>query len=176
MNTEERSYLRVRVTGLKVFFNCIEQGKNNSLYVNFAETPSPFASDSLEERSPFQDFVTARLQRIETKLDFLIRQLQKERYGKPYDFEATVLDISGGGFSMSTSVTCGIGTLLDLCLFPEHGSLPSLYALGKARSIDKQGDRHLVGVQFVAISEEDREMLLRTIFQLERRQKRGWYS
>ncbi len=174
MNTEERSYLRVQVAGLKVFFNCIEQGENNSLYVNFAERPSPFASDSLEERNPFQDFVAARLQRIETKLDFLIRQLQKQSYGKPYDFEATVRDISGGGFSMSTSVTCGIGTLLDLCLFPEHGNLPSFYALGKAQWIDKQEDQLLVGVEFVAISEEDREMLLRTIFQLDRRQKRGY--
>lgn len=171
--TKERNFLRIQVSGLKAYFNFVEENESRSLFLNFREKKASFSGEAFEERSPFQDFVISHLQRLENKIDVLIRYLQKERYGKPYQFEASVLDISGGGLRLSTSADCVPGTLMDLCIFPEYGNSPSFYAIGEVQRIERERDQHWLGIKFVEIDEEDRQALLRTIFDLDRKQKRS---
>jgi len=165
------------VSGLKAWFNFLEEQDSRSLFLHFAEKRVVPASEIEGDESSFKDFVISSLQRLENRIDFLIRHLQRAQFGKPYEFQSDVLDIGGGGLSLSSTARCPTGALLDLCVVAEYGNSFSLYAIGKVQRVDEQvtetGEvRYDVGVQFIEINEEDRESLLRTIFDLDRKQKR----
>ena len=177
MTTNEREYLRVEVSGLKAYFNFIKEKDSRSLFLQFAERKMVPSVEIEGEADPFREFVISSLQRLETKIDFLIRHLQREQFGQPYQFQADVFNIGGGGLNLSTTVLCSVGTLLDLCVFAEYGNAFSVYAIGKVQWVDKQRTeteeiKYNVGVEFVEINEDDREALFRTIFDLDRKQKR----
>ena len=177
MTTNEREYLRVEVSGLKAYFNFLEENDSRSLFLHFTERKKVPYGEMEGEDDPFREFVISSLQRLEAKLDFLIRYLQREQFGKPYQFQADVFNIGGGGLNLRSTVSCPVGTLLDLCVFAEYGNLFSFNAIGKVQWVEQQVNKngkteHNLGVEFMEISEEDREALFRTIFDLDRKQKR----
>jgi hypothetical protein len=177
MTKVEREYLRIEVNGLKSYFNLLREQDSRSLFLHFPEKRTIPAADMEGNDVSYKEFVLSSLQRLENKIDFLIRQLHREQFGKPYEFQADVSDIGGGGLNLSSKVSFPVGTLLDLCVFAEYGNSFSIYAIGKVQRVEKRPSKaeevnYSIGVQFVEINEEDREALLRTIFKLDRKQKR----
>jgi hypothetical protein len=180
MSAEKRDYLRVAVSGLKTYFNLLAEKESSSLYFNFARSSTP-AGEATDQANQLQQFILSTLQRLESKIDYIIRDLQRNAFGKPYKFQADVANLGGGGLNLITDAPCSIGVLMDLCIVPEFGNAPSLYAIGRVQwmeQLEHETDtgRCKVGVEFVEINEEDREALFRTVFDLDRKQKRSMNS
>lgn len=177
MTKEEREFLRVKVSGIKAYFNFLEEKESCSLFLSFAKRKTVSPREGLGETSPFEESLLSSVQRLESKIDFLIRQLDRERYGVPYEFRADVIDIGGGGVNLLSPVPCTAESFLDICLFAECGNSPSIYTIGQVQWVrEETGEggsiQYRVGVEFVEIEEDDREALFRAIFDLDRRQKR----
>lgn len=174
-----RDYMRVDVAGLKVRYNCLSIDDSSSLYLEFGKRKSKLTHDSCEEGDSFQSTVTSALHRLEIKLDELIGYLEREKHGTGYQYTGTVVDISGGGLQLRGPCACPVGTLLDLCIFTVYGNNRPLYAIGRvcwAEDAEMEAGAEgatesVLGIQFVEISEEAREILVRMVFHVERKRR-----
>jgi len=172
----ERDYFRIRVHGLKVHFNLLPEGQDAPVTVSFSRKVSSLPREKSEPEDAFQDYVLSLLHRLEAKMDRLTGYLERGQGGMPYRLHGDVVDISGGGLSFSSPVACEVGSLLDMCIFPSYGNPHPIFAIGKVCWVDPKADEsgdesHVLGTEFIEIHEEDREAIVRMVFQSQRKQK-----
>lgn len=174
-----RDYLRVSVAGLKVRYNRLSVDDSSSVYLDFGKKKGLAAPASNQEADSFQSTVTSALNRLEIKLDELIGYLEREKHGIEYQYLGTVLDIGGGGLQLRSSTACPVGSLLDLCIFAEYGNTRPIYAIGRVCWVEEsetadgmaEPAESVLGVEFVEINEEAREVLVRMVFHVERKRR-----
>jgi len=107
---------------------------------------------------------------INDKLDYLLDRLTA---GKPrrHRLSGTTVDVSGGGISLATGSPLPVGQHVDMTfLLPTRPEI-RLDLLGRVRlveQLEEEMDAYKIGVEFVALSEIDRDRLVRYIFQKQR--------
>ena len=176
MKMQNRRFLRVGIPKLRAHFNVLPPGGGLPLFVGFGKRSNPKGVDETGEDHSFQGSVVTALNRIEAKLDRVIGYVERGG-GKPYRFQAEVFDISGGGLALRSDDVQPIGAVLDLCIFPEYGDPQPVFAIGRICSVREERDEadtpvEIMGLEFIEIAEEDRDAIVRLVFQAERRQKR----
>ena len=168
---DERDYSRAQLPGIKVMYNVIPDAARVPRSVaSLRETREP--PPELDRDNPFQHYVVAVLQQLSTKLDRLIGYHERSQSGGGYSYTSEALNISGGGISLSGSFRHPTGALLDLCLLHQYGVPHAVFAIGRVcwvRELVAAGREfcYVSGVEFVDIGEDDREMIVRMVFEAE---------
>ncbi len=108
---------------------------------------------------------------INDKLDYLLGRLCGAQ-PRRHQFSATTIDVSGGGLCLAAAEPAPLGEYVDMTLVLPTWPQISLELLGQVQSVDKpepeEGDAFKIGIGFVALSEIDRDRLVRYIFQKQR--------
>ncbi|MEN6485414.1 MAG: PilZ domain-containing protein [Syntrophobacteraceae bacterium] len=173
---ENRDYLRVRIPDLAADYNVLPAGGSRPLLIGFGKRTVPLRADNAAEDESPSNALLMTLHRIETKLDRVIGYVERGG-GKPYRHRAEIFDISGGGVSLRAETLQPVDTLLDLCIFPRYGDPRAVFAIGRVCGVREEQDENgcpveVMGVEFAEIAEEDRDAIVRFVFQAERKLKR----
>jgi len=176
MNSDEkRSYLRMAVPGLKVRYNVFETEIFNAVprlpRPKEAYTLLPNGGETLE---PVFQLMLERLERIEMKLDYILRMMGRGVEERLFQYESMVQDISGGGLSFTHHESISTGKYLELCVYSAVGDMSPIFAVGKVCRVEfKEKEKcYLLGVEFSDIYEEDRQTIIRMVFDVERKLRR----
>jgi len=172
---EKRSYLRMVVPGLKVRYNVFEAeaviGMPRLPRLKEAYAILPNGDEDLE---PIFQLMLERLERIEMKIDYLLRMMSRGVEEKLFQHESIVVDISGGGLSFTHRESISTGKYLELCIYSDVGDMSPIFAVGKVCRVEfKDKEKcYLLGVEFSDIYEEDRQTIIRMVFDIERKLRR----
>jgi len=125
-----------------------------------------------EEFNTAEQVILDLLVSLNNKLDSLIRLLKKEKELQAEDLclkEPTRVNISGAGIRFISEQPIGKGSFLKLqiCipLFPSF----VIPVLGKVVWTEKKDQGYVIGVEFTAIHEDDKDALIHYIFVRQRR-------
>jgi len=169
--TQKREYIRVRM-GLHVGFTPISPEECRRLQRDRCERPHlAWPEVELPKSLPGSETeqLLEALRIINEKLDYLLLRLCA---GKPrrHRCSGATLDVSGGGACLSSSHSVPVGQHLDLSLLLPTRPEIRLELLGVVRSVepDEESGEYRLGVEFMALSEIDRDRLVRYIFQKQR--------
>ncbi len=163
-NEDKRNYLRINIPHLKVKYNVLSKDKNAVLPRKRAcYQLSPEDEADIE---PVFKVILDKLESLEIKVDYLLKWLGKKEGEKPFQYEADVVDISGGGLSCKAGEKLEEDTMLELCITSEVGDTAPIFAIGR---VCWTKDDNLVGICFEDIYEEDRQVIMRMIFHAERK-------
>ncbi|MEJ5300859.1 MAG: PilZ domain-containing protein [Thermodesulforhabdaceae bacterium] len=171
---EKRSYLRMPIPGLKVKYNIV--GTEGILIPRLPRPRDAYTMlpENIENIEPIFQLMFERLERIEMKLDYLLRMMSRGGQEKIFKYDSAVIDISGGGLSFTHCQGLSVGDVLELCIYSTAGEITPIFAVGKVCRVEYKDDGKycLVGVEFSDIYEEDRQLIIRMIFDTERKSRR----
>ncbi|HDL89537.1 MAG TPA: PilZ domain-containing protein [Thermodesulforhabdus norvegica] len=174
MTTDRRDYLRIHIPYLHVHYNILPEDVTPVLPKR--HKTGKLTADEEANLEPIYRVLLEKLENLETKVDYLLKWLGKAREDKPFDEKAEVINIGGGGLSFRTSRKIEEGTFIELCISSEVGEMVPIFAIGRVCWVEKNpenADRPwTVGICFEDILEDDRQIIMRMIFDAERKQKR----
>lgn len=173
---KEREFFRIHVPGLIVRYNLLPRTEGRYFLPRRRRPGKPVVPEDSELQPEFE-LLIERLDRLETKIDYILHWLSKGSKEKMFEFEAEVANIGGGGLSFFSPVPLEEDTFLELCILSIVGDMPPILAIGKVcwqkASKDRSGKpSYNVGISFEDIYDEDHEVIMRMIFQAEIQQKR----
>lgn len=175
---QERAFFRIHIPGLIVRYNILPECGKKFFLPRKCQQFIPSLPDG-SDLQPVVRIVLEKLDRMEEKIDRLLLWLGGGREGdKVFQFESNIEDIGGGGLSFYTDVPLKKNTCLELCIVSCVGDMPPILAIGRVRwqkPETQSGSKTLlynVGVAFEDMYDEDQKMLMRMIFQAERKQRR----
>jgi len=127
-----------------------------------------------EELEPIFQIMLEKLERIEMKLDYILRMMSRGVEQKLFQHDSIVIDISGGGLSFAHPENISTGNYLELCIYSTIGDMSPIFAVGKVCRVEfKDKEKcYLLGVEFSDIYEEDRQIIIRMVFDAERKLRR----
>ena len=133
----------------------------------------------IEDEVDFDPVLVKILFYLDQKIDKIISN--QDRILKNFDTEEEVqelsetgecIDISGSGTHMLVTEELNPGTLLELTIEPPFNTSIQIILLGEISRISKSNDKENNGfeasITFTAINEDDRENLIKYIFQRQR--------
>ena len=133
----------------------------------------------IEDEVDFDPVLVKILFYLDQKIDKIISN--QDRILKNFDTEEEVqelseagecIDISGSGAHMLVTEELNPGTLLELTIEPPFNTSIQIILLGEISRISKSNDKENNGfeasITFTAINEDDRENLIKYIFQRQR--------
>ncbi|MFQ5719046.1 MAG: PilZ domain-containing protein [Acidobacteriota bacterium] len=141
---------------------------------------APAPDDEDDELRVLLGHVLDRLTEMDTKLDHLQRAVDRIERGAPAPgsvgglIEALALDVSGSGVAVLSPHPFEAGTRLSMVLNLPGNPTAHLRVLGRvvllrAAAADEQKlGRYHLGIGFEAINEDDRQELIRYVFQRQR--------
>jgi len=173
-----------------IYYNIITQrefGKKAALYISRrtanrsavrrdqAETFS-FDWSHIEDEVDFDPVLVKILFSLDQKIDKVISNQEKilKKFDTPEEVQdlsvaGECIDISGSGVSMLVTEKLNPGSLLELKIDPPINPPIQIILLGKLKRIcqskDKEDNGFEASVTFTAINEDDREALIKYIFQ-----------
>jgi hypothetical protein len=139
-----------------------------------------FAFDwsAIEDEEDFDPLLIKILFRLDQKIDMVLArqdEILKKITSQDQDQEEDIyetgecIDISGTGVNMLVSENLSEETLLELNIEPPIHPAIQIIALGKITRVcpsrDKEKNGYEISVSFTAINEDDRESLIKYIFQ-----------
>jgi hypothetical protein len=135
-----------------------------------------FDWSAIEDEEDFDPLLVKILFRLDQKIDMVLaRQDEILKKITSQDQEEDIyetgecIDISGTGVNMLVSENLSEGTLLELNIEPPIHPAIQIIALGKITRVcpsrDKEMSGYEISVAFTAINEDDRESLIKYIFQ-----------
>ena len=188
-NSDNRDAVRIH-DSFPIKYNIITQkeyDKKESLYISrrtINRSPGKrkvteafsFAWSSIEDEEDFDPVLVKILFHLDQKIDkVLARQDEILKKITSQDQEEDIyetgecIDISGTGVNMLVSENLSEETLLELNIEPPIHPAIQIIALGKITrecpSRDKEKSGYEISVAFTAINEDDREALIKYIFQ-----------
>ncbi len=188
-NSDNRDAVRIH-DSFPIKYNIITQKEydsKESLYIsrrtinrsagkrNKAEAFS-FDWSAIEDEEDFDPLLIKILFRLDQKIDIVLaRQDEILKKITSQDHEEDIyetgecIDISGSGVNMHISKNPSEGTLLELNIEPPIHPAIQIIALGKITRVspsrDNEKSGYEISVEFTAINEDDREALIKYIFQ-----------
>ncbi len=171
---DKRNYLRIHIPHLKVKYNILPD--NQKAFLPRKKTAYQLSHDEEAELDPIFRVLLDKLESLELKVDYLLKWLGKDGRDKPFEHEAEIIDISGGGLSFHSEQPLKENTMLELCIMSDIGEMSPIFAIGrvcwsKAES-NKDITKNIVGICFEDMYEEDRQTIMRMIFHAERKLKK----
>ncbi len=188
-NSENRDAVRIH-DSFPIQYNIITQkeyDRKESLYISRRtinrsagkrkETEAfSFDWSSIEDEEDFDPVLVKILFRLDQKIDIVLaRQDEILKKITSQDHEEDVyetgecVDISGTGVNMLIARNLSNGTLLELNIEPPIHPAIQIIALGKITRVspsrDNEKSGYEISVEFTAINEDDREALIKYIFQ-----------
>jgi c-di-GMP-binding flagellar brake protein YcgR len=108
---------------------------------------------------------------VDFKIDLILHHLRNNEMTSHFPHLETTSDISGSGFGLTPGSKLKPGTRIVLTMtLPDAPSRP-LFAVGEVvRCGDAKSGEQAAAVQFIEISEADRERLIRFTFRQQRRE------
>ncbi len=164
---DKRSYLRINIPHLKVRYNVLS--KDKSAVLPRRRAVYQLSPDEEADIDPVFKVILDKLENLEIKVDYLLKWLGREKGEKPFQHEADVIDIGGGGLSFKADEKLEEETMLELCITSEVGDTAPIFAIGR---VCWTKDDNMVGICFEDIYEEDRQAIMRMIFHAERKLKK----
>jgi hypothetical protein len=191
-SAENRNSVRIP-DSFTIYYNIVTQreyGKKSPLYIsrrtanrsvakrNEAETFS-FDWSHIETEVDFDPVLVKILFYLDQKIDKVIsnqekilKKFDKEDEVQDVSAEGECIDISGSGVHMLVTEKLNPGSLLELTIEPPINPPIQIILLGKlsrvCKSKDKENNGFEASVTFTAINEDDREDLIKYIFQRQR--------
>ncbi|MGR3304490.1 MAG: PilZ domain-containing protein [Candidatus Scalindua sp.] len=188
-NSDNRDAVRIH-DSFPIKYNIITQkeyDKKESLYISRRtinrsagkrKEAEAFSFDwsSIEDEEDFDPVLVKILFRLDQKIDIVLaRQDEILKKITSQDHEEDIyetgecIDISGTGVNMLISEDLSNETLLELNIEPHIHPAIQIIALGKITRVcpsrDKEKSGYEISVAFTAINEDDREALIKYIFQ-----------
>lgn len=112
--------------------------------------------------------VRRQLERISEQLNLIMEVLRDRRVLRMLRSTPAVVEISGAGLRFRLAERVRPGQLLALSLLLPLGVPVLVRAIGRVVRVEATPDGQEVAVEFTRIREEDRERLVRYVFELER--------
>ncbi len=148
-------------------------GKGNKVEV-FA-----FDWSAIEDEDDFDPVLVKILFRLDQKIDIvlarqdeILKKITSQNHEEEIYETGECIDISGTGVNMLISENLSNETLLELNIEPHIHPAIQIIALGKITRVcpsrDKEMSGYEISVAFTAINEDDREALIKYIFQRQR--------
>ena len=188
-NTDNRDAVRIH-DSFPIKYNIITQKeyeKKESLYIsrrtinrtagkrNEAEAFS-FDWSSIEDEEDFDPVLVKILFHLDQKIDIvlarqdeILKKITSQDYEEDIIETGECIDISGTGVNMLISENLSKETLLELNIEPPIHPAFQIIALGKITRVcssrDNEKSGYEISVAFTAINEDDREALIKYIFQ-----------
>lgn len=177
---ESRQYLRSD-TALIAKYSQIshEEYKRKKKHYSSARA-SFFATASFPDGSIEQDtrIILEYIERLEEKIDRLSSLLLSDKFHE-YEHTGEVINISGGGLKLVSTLNLSKGNYLDMCIFFPPAFNNPFFVIGQVRKrkvvMEKDPGEEVsyhLGIKFAAIDERDREAIIKYIFQTERQKLR----
>ncbi|SFM42849.1 PilZ domain-containing protein [Thermodesulforhabdus norvegica] len=173
---KEREFFRIHIPGLIVKYNILPKTEGRYFLPRRHHHSKPLLPEDSELQSELE-ILFERLDRLETKIDYLLHWLGRGTGEKIFQFESEVTNIGGGGISFISPVPLEVNTFLELCILSIVGDMPPILAIGKVCWQKMSSDRskeasYSIGVCFEDIYAEDQQTLMRMIFQAEIQQRK----
>jgi len=133
------------------------------------------ARQALENLKPSESLGSLMdvLRWIDFKLDLVLFHLTAPQLSRSFPSQTTTVDISGSGLALAGGEDLEPGQRIMLCLnLPDAPGRP-IFAVGEVVRQESGGREHepgRVAVQFVEISEDDRERIIRYSFRRQRQE------
>ncbi|MGR3174606.1 MAG: PilZ domain-containing protein [Candidatus Scalindua sp.] len=135
-----------------------------------------FDWSSIEDEEDFDPLLVKILFHLDQKInvvlarqDEILKKITSQDHGEDIYETGECIDISGTGINMLIPGNLNKDTLLELNIEPPIHPAIQLIALGKVARVcpskDKEMSGYEISIAFTAINEDDREMLIKYIFQ-----------
>lgn len=161
-------------TVVRTLFRMVDGADSPQLCSGTAPSPNQFSRDEGQLQGRVPDAVLHTLARIEKKLDTVISLLNKDNFERNFPHKAFATRLSASSFIMECKEPLAPGDHLEVVLFLEE--IPTSLAAGIARVDSKltrkaqtDKDFSVYTLSFVSIRDEDKEAVIRHVFQEERK-------
>ena len=179
-----REWLRMHIPRLRVHFGVIPRDASPlEVPGRIRRAPPPEAPPPPGDgEAAFRRAVLEGLRRIEARVERLCGLMERDRDALTPRHHGEVVNIGGGGLAFLSPVPVQRGDLLDLAILSPWGDPRPVFAVGEVRWVREEprgggGEAFVVGAAFTDIAEEDRDAILRTVFDLDGlRAQRGGVS
>lgn len=125
-----------------------------------------------EDKKALDEELFTLIMMMDKKLDLLLEVLCKPKGDSCVEDRVSKVNISGSGIRFYSNRPYERGQLLKLTIFLPIFPQPSISAVGevaRSEAVDKNGTKeYQVAAKFMAISEDDREEIVRYTFKRER--------
>lgn len=130
----------------------------------------PMQADQMLRSAKLPEAVTSFLVNMDRKLDRVLALLSEDNLKEDFPLSLEVREISAAGMKIKTVPPLKPGTLLEVVIVLSRHPLVMAGAKGQVVGVD--GDTELRRVEFKNIREDDREAIIRYVFQAQREQIR----
>ncbi len=166
---EEYDKKKPRYIDRKTTNRTVAKQKTNSLFFDWSHIEDEVDFDPVLVKIMF--YLDQKLDIILSNQEKILKELETDDVQKTLD-SGECVDISATGVNMLIKEKLNEGSLLELTLAPPNNPVIHIVALSKLMRIcpshDKDANNFKVSLTFTAINEDDREELIKYIFQRQR--------
>ena len=166
-----RGWLRMHIPRLRVHYSVIPREASPIEVPGriLRAAPDPIPPEEGPDGA-FRREVLEALRRIETRVERLCGCLERDRDSLSPRHHGEVLNIGGGGLAFTAAEPLAPGDLLDLCVLSPWGDPRPVFAVGEVRWVREEAGASgetatVAGAAFTDIAGEDRDAILRTVFE-----------
>jgi len=128
-----------------------------------------FFEIKLLENSNFD--ISQRLNRIEEKIDAILDMFLLQKHGF-FNLTETNINLSGGGLSFISDTPINKGDLLEIKILLPEPTLVGLIVYGEVVRVEQKNENFEIGVKFIKINENERDLIIRFVIHKEREKLR----
>lgn len=176
MSDQKRNYSRV-----DTFFpgrvRILSPGEDNPIFQGCPGCDTPQGAALRPKGSNLPEAVLDFLETINSKLDMLLSLANRDHLESTFPVAMNVVEISGAGLIFTAERDFALDDRLELVLFLNQFPLQMAGALGRIHRRDERAGKPGWAVDFTAIREQDREAVVRFVFQQQReriRESKQW--
>lgn len=176
MSEQKRTYSRV-----EAFFpgrlRLLAPGEENPAYQGCTGC-DPAQSAALRPKGAnMPEALLDFLETINAKLDLLLSLANREHLESTFPVAVNIVEISGAGLVFTADREFSLDDRLEMVLFLSQFPLQTAGAMGRIHRHDDRAGKSAWAVDFTSIREQDREAIVRYVFQQQReriRESKQW--
>jgi hypothetical protein len=176
MSEQKRTYSRV-----EAFFpgrlRLLAPGEENAAYQGCFGCDAAQSAVLRPKGANMPEALLDFLETINSKLDMLLSLANREHLESTFPVAVNIVEISGAGLIFTADREFALDDRLELVLFLSQFPLQTAGAMGRIHRRDDQAGNSAWAVDFTSIREQDREAIVRYVFQQQReriRESKQW--
>lgn len=176
MSEQKRTYSRVE-TFFPGRLRILAPGEENPLYQGCSGCEPAQGTALRPKGTNLPESVLDFLETINAKLDMLLSLANRGHLESSFPVAVNIVEISGAGLIFTADREFALDDRLEVVLFLSQFPLQMAGALGRIHRRDDRAGRSAWAVDFTFIREQDREAIVRFVFQQQReriRESKQW--